>query len=329
MKNILLTGATGFVGKELIELVLNSTDYNLVLFSRHNLSFEHKRVHCIIGDIHSVSMESFRHIDIHIVIHLAALMADKDHLSLSEFKKTNVEGTEKLILSLSDSNIKHFIHISTVGIYSKIASIAAKEDDPGGNDLSNYEKSKAESEITCIRLCKRLNIPYTILRLGLLFGEEMKHGWPNVINAIRRNKFRIIGDGKPLIQLTYVKNIIHGIVSTINNKETFRETINLCDDEVYSIGDIFYFISDQLGVKQPSHIPYWPVYSVAFLLELLSKFIKLDWFRLLSPGRVRFFKENHIYDTRKAENLLGYKARIPTKQGIKNMIHHNIARSKQ
>jgi nucleoside-diphosphate-sugar epimerase len=158
-----------------------------------------------------------------------------------------------------------------------------------GNDLSLYEISKVNAEIIAKELCVKLDIQLTILRLGLVYGEGMKYGWPDVISSIQKGEIKIIGEGKPLIQLTYMCDIIRGIYDSIVNKSAFGETINLCGGDDCSIPEVFNKIADILKVPHPGKLPFKPLYLLSLCLIHFQKFLKSKRLRLITPHRVLFF----------------------------------------
>ena len=163
------------------------------------------------------------------------------------------------------------------------------EESKYGSDLTAYETSKVNAEIICRELCLKFDIPLTILHLGLMYGEGLKYGWPDVISLIQKGEMKIIGDGKPLIQLSYVHDIIRGIYDSMGNQSTFDETINLCGNDACSISEVFNKIVDILKVLRPGIIPFKPLYLLSIGLVHFPKFLKPKKIRLLTPHRLRFF----------------------------------------
>ena len=131
---------------------------------------------------------------------------------------------------------------------------------------------------------------------------------------------KIIGDGKPLIQLSYVYDIIRGIYDSMGNQSTFGATINLCGDDVCSISEVFNKIADILKVPHPGKIPYKPLYLLSLGLVHFPKFLKPKKIRLITPHRIRFFKENHVYSIAKARQVINFCPQYDLKSGLQRMI---------
>jgi nucleoside-diphosphate-sugar epimerase len=321
--NILVTGATGYLGGHFIKYLLKNrqSDINISVLMRTELhSWRQDKISIIKGDLTSLQEGEFCNERYDVIVHFAALMADNDELPTSEFNSVNLEGTRNLILAIKNCGVRQFIQISTVGVYGATTKNPVIEESKYGSNLSAYENSKVNSEILCKELCLKLDIPLTILRLGLMYGEGMKYGWPDVISSITKGEMKIIGDGKPLIQLSYVHDIIRGIYDSMGNQRTFGETINLCGDDICSISEVFNKIADLLKVAHPEKFPYKPLYLLSLGLVHFPKALKTKRIRLITPHRIRFFKENHVYSIAKARQIIKFSPDHDLKSGLQRMI---------
>jgi nucleoside-diphosphate-sugar epimerase len=320
---ILVTGATGYLGNNFIKFLLKNRhgDINISALMRTDLhSWRQDKISIIKGDLTSLQEEEFCNERYDVIVHFAALMADNDELPISEFNSVNLEGTRNLILAIKNCGVRQFIQISTVGIYGATTKVPVSEEHQYGSNLSAYETSKVNAEIICKELCLKLDIPLTILRLGLMYGEGMKYGWPDVISSITKGEMKIIGDGKPLIQLSYVHDIIRGIYYSMGNQSTFGETINLCGGDICSISEVFNQMADLLKVPHPGKLPYKPLYLLSLGLVHFPKFLKPNKIRLITPHRIRFFKENHVYSIAKARQVTNFFPEHDLKSGLRKMI---------
>jgi nucleoside-diphosphate-sugar epimerase len=321
--NILVTGATGYLGGNFIKYLLKNRQsvINISTLMRTELhSWRQDEISIIKGDLTSLQEDEFCNQRYDIIVHFAALMANNDELPTSEFNSINSEGTRKLILAIKNCGVRQFIQISTVGVYGATTKVPIPEESKYGSNLSVYETSKVNAEIICRELCSKLDIPLTILRLGLMYGEGMKYGWPQVISSIQKGEMKIIGDGKPLIQLSYVHDIIRGIYDSMGNQSTFGETINLCGDDICSISEVFNKIADLLKVAHPGKFPYKPLYLLSLGLVHFPKSLKTKRIRLITPHRIRFFKENHVYSIAKASQVINFFPDHDLKSGLQKMI---------
>ena len=111
---ILITGATGYIGGNFIKNLLGNKMMNYeiaALVRNNNIPWKSTNICLIRGDLTEIQNKSFKKKTFDIVVHFAALMADKDYLPAYEFKKNNVEGTKKLISAMKECHVKQFILI--------------------------------------------------------------------------------------------------------------------------------------------------------------------------------------------------------------------------
>jgi nucleoside-diphosphate-sugar epimerase len=319
--NILITGATGFVGGHLVA-ALSEENNNVTVLVRKNSNLRYlnnEKIKIVYGDLQDKESLNSALKNVDIVIHSAGLMSDRDYASKKDFFKINVRGTENLITGcLIKNEIKQFIHISTVGVYGCTGKIAINESYGYGKSLSPYEWSKAEAEKIVLKYADR--IPITILRLGQLYGPRMIYGWTNVIEMIYTDRMKIIGKGESLIHLTYIDDVVNGIKMAIGNEKCIGQIFNICSENIYKLSEVFQAIADTLGKPHPKSIPYYPVYILSCLLNFIPSFLRPKSLRLLTPHRVRFFKNNHIYDISKAKMVFGYNPAFNMQEGIKRMV---------
>lgn len=316
----MITGASGFVGGHLAA-ALCAEDYCVTILVRKNSNLRYlhnKKIRIIYGDLQNKASLDSALKNINIVIHSAALMSDRDRASKNDFFETNVRGTKNLISScLNKDVVRQFIHISTVGVYGRRDGIPVNENHGYGNNLSLYEWSKVEAEKVVLKYSDR--VPLTILRLGQLYGPGMVYGWTNVMEMIYSGRMKIIGKGKSLVHLTYIDDVVNGIKMVIGNENCLGQIFNMCSENACRLSEVFETIAEVFGKPCPKSVPYYPVYILSRLLEVIPDYLKPKSLALLTPHRVRFFKDNHIYDISKAKKSFGYNPTFNLREGIKRM----------
>ncbi len=319
--NILITGATGFIGRHLVpDLVKLYPKVAALVRKGSDVAFlKQLGVELRYGELTDLrSLEGIAD-GVEIVLHLAALMSDKDYLSYDDFYKVNVLGTQNLLL-VSSSKIKQFIFISTVGVLGGTTIEGVDESVPYGSSLSSYERSKAEAERVVFDLCRKNKINLTILRIGQLYGPGMKYGWPEVLKSIEDSRMFIAGSGNKFLQLTYVRDAINGILLSIGNDKAYGEVINICSGKAYRIKDFFSALAVKLEAPNPKILPFFLVYCAALILEIIPRKMKPDRLKYLDRHRLSFFQFNHVYSIKKARELLGYSPEVGLSEGVSRLV---------
>ena len=200
---ILVTGASGFIGSNLVKKLADNDDSQISALVRKRSAFPNAGkenvsiFECDILDRERLE-EATRNVDI--VIHLAAV---KEHYKNKDITfSTNVQGTKNL-LDFS-RHIKQFIFASSTLV---------------SNPLDAYSESKKQ----CEKLIVESGINFTILRFAPVFGSGDTTNLTMIIESIQNGKtIPIPGDGKQLIQPTHVDDVVEAIESTIMNSQLFK-----------------------------------------------------------------------------------------------------------
>ena len=263
---VLVTGASGLIGKKLIQKLRQSAKYELsLLLRRQNPDYETLYdIKTNIGDIRSIDslVEATRGIDI--IIHAAAVTHTHE---TNLYEETNRYGTENLIQVAERSGVKQFIFLST-----RVASHM------GGA----YAKSKILAEESV----SRSRLDWIIVRVAEVYGMESKEGIQKVINVISKGyPLPIVGKGCYTLAPVFVDDVVDGIISTVNNSHAVRKIYVLEGPKEYTFIEMVSVLESLLEKKVwKVHLPVYLVKILAFFLYLFkSEFLYRDQIpRLLS-----------------------------------------------
>lgn len=196
---ILVTGSSGFFGKEVVRLLQGHCIYTL---NRYEGNFQH--------DL-SLSVPNFN-VDFDIVIHAAgkAHVNPNSKSEIDSFLKINVQGVKNLLIGLEKRIPKKFVFISSVAVYgldggvniSESESLVAK--DP-------YGISKIQAEDLIVNWCCRRNVICTILRLPLLVGQNPPGNLGNMFKAIKKKYYFNIDYGHAKKSMVLVEDVANFI----------------------------------------------------------------------------------------------------------------------
>jgi nucleoside-diphosphate-sugar epimerase len=238
--NVLITGATGFIGQHLLE-ELAGDDLQIKIISRQqypafwcrNKNF--KIIQADISDKQSLK-EAFLNTDV--VINLAAEIKNTENLEL-----TNILGTKNIVELSQGNNVKKVIHLSSVGVVGmqySLTSISVDEN-TSCNPKNEYERTKLESE----KIISNSKIPFVILRPTNVFGDH--HPRKALLGFFQRmkngNSFPIKKEA--IVNYVYVKDVAHAIsFFLLNNTE--NKTINI--GEAIPLKDFIAMAAKELSV---------------------------------------------------------------------------------
>ena len=306
--NILVTGGTGFVGRELVKALIKLRGSKITVFARSTVN-PLPGVEYVRGDI--TNLEDVKRVvkGKDYVYHLAAILDESCPKKL--MFDVNVGGTISILEACKKEKIKKLIYLSTTGVMAETEG-PADEKIPYG-PRTNYEKSKALAEKTVIEYYKRYKLPVVIIRPTLIYGPNKY--WKNILKAAQKC-FPIIGSGKNKWHILYIKNLIPVLVRA-RTKGKEGEIYIIADDEVLTYEEMYRIMREELGVKkEPKRIPIWFAKFIAFLYQLGGKN------SVVTKEHIERLVKNKWYDITKAKKHLNYKPKYDFRKGIRETINY-------
>lgn len=251
--NILLTGSSGFLGKEILKVIDNDKVYTL---NRSNSTFNYDLSKNI--PLFNVSFEY--------VIHCAgrAHSIPNTESDKSVFFDTNVKGTMNLLEGLSKITIpKYFVYISSVSVYGLTEGKNINENHfLNANDA--YGQSKIQAEKQVINWCKKNNVICTILRLPLIVGQNPPGNLKSMICGIRKGYYFNIAGGNAKKSMVLASDIAKFILKAA----VVGGTYNLTDGIHPTFNDLSKSISQSLD---KSFVPNMPLLIANVLAKIGDK----------------------------------------------------------
>lgn len=263
MKNknsILVTGATGFIGSHLTELLVKK-GFSVVAFDRYNSNNDwgwlekskyKKDINIILGDIRDYDSVSKAMIGCNSVFHLAALIGiPYSYLSPLAYLRTNVEGTYNVLESAKNLGLEQVLITSTSETYGTAQYIPINEDHPLVGQ-SPYSASKIGADQLSISYYRSFNLPVKIVRPFNTYGprQSARAIIPTVVSQlISGNKKIELGNLSPTRDLTYVNDTCKGFLEIFKSNSLLGETTNIGMNSEISIGDLTNLIAELLDIK--------------------------------------------------------------------------------
>ncbi len=260
MSKILITGADGFIGSHLTELLVrNGHDVKAFVFYNSfgslgwldNSSKEIiNNIEIFKGDIRDSNgvRNSVKGCDI--IMHLAALIAiPYSYHSPETYIDTNIKGTLNILQAARDFEIQQTIHTSTSEVYGTAKFVPITELHPL-NGQSPYSASKIGADQLAISFFSSFELPVTIIRPFNTYGprQSARAVIPSIITQIANGKKIIeLGSTFPTRDFSFIKDTIKGFEKSILCKESFGEVINLGSNFEISILDTFNLIKNLMN----------------------------------------------------------------------------------
>ncbi|ODU50292.1 MAG: NAD-dependent dehydratase [Thiobacillus sp. SCN 63-374] len=270
---VLITGASGFVGRELcVTLSRSGHSVRGALRQIEGTGVLPEGVELVVvGHINAETDWEAALAGCDFVVHLAArvhVMDDKASDPLAEFREVNTEATLNLARQASQAGVKRFIFISTIKVNGEGRDAAYRETDvPAPEDA--YAISKWEAEQGLQRIARETGLEVVILRPPLVYGLGVKanflwlmrtveRGWPLPLGAIRNRR-----------SLLYLGNFVDAIRLCVEHPAAAGQTFLLDDGQAVSTPELIRAVARAMG--RPARLLAVPVGVLAFMGALLGK----------------------------------------------------------
>ncbi|MGJ1294381.1 NAD-dependent epimerase/dehydratase family protein [Sphingobacterium spiritivorum] len=311
---IVIVGGSGFVGTRLIDLLLQTTGYEIVNVDKNkSTNFADITILANILDREKL----YDHLSgADIVILLASEHRD-DVSPVSLYYDVNVQGMRNTLDAMQYNGIKRIIFTSSVAIYG--LDKANPDESFSADPFNHYGKSKWQAEKVLQEWYKSYpdwNI--NIVRPTVIFGEGNRGNVYNLLHQIASGKFMMIGRGNNQKSMSYIGNIIAFIRFLTEQITTGYNVYNYVDKPDLTTNDLVYHTGNIINKKIPAtRIPYWLGMLGGYGFDVLAWITrkKLN----ISSVRVKKFCAVTQYDSTKAMSS-GFVPPYSMEEGLRRML---------
>jgi NAD dependent epimerase/dehydratase len=258
MTTALVTGADGFIGSHLVELLV-AEGFEVKALAQYN-SFgtwgwlEHVacrgEIEVTSGDVRDSHF--CRHITrgVDVVFHLAALIAiPYSYVAPESYVDTNVKGTLNICQAALANGVKRLIHTSTSEVYGTARYVPIDEQHPL-RAQSPYSASKIGADAVAMSFHHAFGLPLTIARPFNTYGprQSARAVIPTIIGQIAGGSKQIkLGDPTPTRDFNYVADTCRALLALARCDRAVGETVNIGSNFEISIGDTLALIRELMG----------------------------------------------------------------------------------
>ena len=251
MAKILVTGAEGFIGSHLTELLVNE-GYDVRAMVQYN-SFNNwgwidtfdketkDKLDIFLGDVRDPNGVRTAMEGVDAVFHLAALIAiPYSYHSPDMYVDTNIKGTLNILQAARDLGTKRILVTSTSEVYGTAQYVPIDEKHPYQGQ-SPYSATKIGADRLAESFYRSFNLPVTIVRPFNTYGprQSARAVIPTIITQLLSGKEEIkLGSLTPTRDFNYVKDTARGFLEIYKSDKTIGEEINIATQREISIGDL-------------------------------------------------------------------------------------------
>ena len=307
MNTALITGADGFIGSHLTEMLV-AQGYRAKALSQYN-SFNNwgwledinckDQIEVLTGDIRDPHYCKHITQDVDIIFHLAALIAiPYSYVAPDSYVDTNIKGTLNICQAAKENGNIRVIHTSTSEVYGTAQYVPIDEKHPL-QPQSPYSATKIAADAMAMSFFNAFELPVTIARPFNTYGprQSARAVIPTIITQIAKGMKEIkLGDVTPTRDFNYVEDTCRGFLALAESDQSIGQTVNIGSNFEISVGDTLNLIKE--------------------LMNSDVKFVTDE--QRIRPDKSEVFRL--WCDNTQIETLTGFKPQVDIREGLQRTI---------
>ena len=244
---VLVTGASGFVGRRLCARLVEDGRFQVRGTTRRPYSLPAGVESVVVGDLGPDTDWTAALSGVSVVVHLAArvhVMHDAAADPLAEFRRVNVAGTETLVRQAVAAGVRRVVYLSTVKVNGESGTLS--EADPP-RPQGPYAVSKYEAEQVLQRMTREAGIETVTVRAPLVYGPDVRANFRALVRVVRSGvplPFGAVRNGRSLVALD---NLVDFIITCATHPAAAGETFFVSDGDDLSTAELIRRIARAFG----------------------------------------------------------------------------------
>lgn len=319
MKQVFITGGSGFVGQNLIPMLVEQ-GYHVKALARSAKAIQKVEMlgaTAVEGDLNDAQALTVGVKDCSTVFHLAASVdffaSDKD------LKKLHVDATELLLSIAKKANVQKFVYLSAASVIMNGKPIInADETFVSDNIVDGYSRTKLKAENLVLQANTKA-FQTIAVRPPMIWGKGDPNTLVGVIDAVKKGRMQFIDGGKHRLVTCHVLNVCHALILA-GTAEQSGKAYFITDGETPIFKDFIKKYVGSQGVPVPDKaVSLAMAKRVASVMEFVWRTFRLKGHPPLYKGLVNILGLEFITTDKKARTELGYKTVVTIEQGLKLM----------
>ena len=313
MKKILITGASGFIGKSLCETLSKSGRSVIGAVRNLNSILLNSNIKYIpVGDISFKKNWKELLFGVDCIVHCAGKSHEmnKDK-NFDAYQLANLYGTKYLAEQAVEAGVKRLVFLSSIKVNGENTDIISGKEKFLYNDIPKpkdaYAVSKLEAEKVLFNFSTNTKLETVVIRLPLVYGSAVKGNLARLIGIISKSlplPFKVIKNKRSLIG---IDNLVNLLIRCIDHPEASGKTFLASDGEDLSTPELIKLIASSMG-RRTNLFPF-PISMLKFLGSVFGKSEEIN--RLVGSLRI---------DDSYTKEILNWTPPISVEEGIRRMV---------
>ena len=300
MKNVLVTGVSGFVGKACYIEAQRCGRFNVTGSVRTSSSLDEKSFFYS-GSISSSTDWKVALTDISVVAHIAGMAHGSGADNGQELHEVNCEATLNLAMQAAINGVKRFVFLSSIGVNGTFSNQPFTEED-NPDPTGAYARSKWDAEQGLWRIHEKTGMEIVIIRPPLVYGYNAPGKFGSLVRLVEKCVPLPLGAVKNKRSFVSLDNLVDLIISCFEHPAAANQVYLAGDGEDISTTDLLRGVAKSIG--KPSFLVPVPAYMLRFAATALGK-----------KGLADGFLGNLQVDISKARRMLGWEPPFSVEEG--------------
>ncbi len=316
--SVLVTGASGFLGGRLVEMLVLQGEQVTVL-ARPSSDLRHLSglagVRAVLGDLTESAAVAKAARGVTEIFHCAA--ASTDWAPMGVFLQSNVTGTETLLAEAWQlPGLQRFLHVSTTDGYGYPATPCAETAALRDVGLP-YNRTKILAE-QAVWSSSRKGLPVTVVRPATIYGPRGRAFVKDIAGLLQSRQMAYIGSGRARGGFLYIDNAVDAMIAAARSPAAQGQAYNLTDGTDVKWKEYVMALADGLGCNPPwIDLPYRIAMAIAGVMETPYRWLKnLPGRPLLTRHAVFLLGRDQEFASGKARGDFGFAPRVSFEEGV-------------
>jgi nucleoside-diphosphate-sugar epimerase len=318
---VLVTGAAGFLGGHLVDMLLERGDEVRAMVRPVEDSSRLRTlggIEVVYGDLTEPNTLKRAVQGVQRVYNVAAKTGPWGLEDV--YRAINVGGLADLISASMDAGVQRIVHTSSITVYGHHLHGIITEDQPFHAEDNPYSRTKIAGEKLIANLVKDRGAPVVIVRPAWIYGPRDAASFGRFVSLVESGKGFVIGSGKNIVPVVYVRDVAQGIIKAGDaGNEVIGQAYTIADDRRVTQAEYLHTIADFLQVPPVScRFPYIALYGGGRAVELTWQALGR---RKSAPPPVTTYgvtllAGNQEFSIEKARRELGYEPQFDVIRGV-------------
>lgn len=318
---VLVTGAAGFLGSHLTDLLLarGERPRALVRPGESLGAMAGGQLDICAADISDRAAMEAVLTGVHRVLHCAARTGPWG--PESEYRRTNVRALETLVGAAMAAGVQRFVHVSSITVHGNDVRGEADEDAPLREEPNPYSRSKVAGERLLKRMIQDKGAPVTIVRPGWIYGPRDTASFARIARMIQNGRMIMVGSGANHLPLIYASDAANGVLLASTADHAEGRSYLLVNDEPSTQRDFISAIATELGAPAPSRrIPYQLAVILGAAAENLGRVARSRQPPPVTRYGMRLLGGENRFNISRARRELGFSPLVNLADGVSRSV---------